>query len=78
MYKTIGKTHVRAYLISTILDHNQYATAIWHRYYKRPVVVAYTYTRESAIATHKNWVRYCASSPKQAFDIEIHKEMPLC
>lgn len=78
MYKRIGLTNIRAYAVSTISDKGGFTTTIWHRFYGRPVVVAKTKTRTEAINTHREYVRFCARYPKEAYDIEINRVVELC
>lgn len=78
MYETVGRTQIRCYTVSTIKDKEYYLTTIWHKFYRRPVVVARSSSRKEAIEVHKYWVRYSANGPKVAFDVEIEKEVNLC
>ncbi len=78
MYETIGRTQIRCYTVSTIKDKEYYLTTIWHRFYGRPVVVAKTKTRTEAINTHREYVRFCARYPREAYDIEINRVVELC
>lgn len=78
MYKTIGRTNIRGYIVSTISERSGFSTTIWHKFCGRPIVVALTRTRQEAISAHRQFVRFCVTRPQYAFDVVVRKEFRIC